>query len=198
MSNSTLGKPPFSKVHHVGIVVKDIDKAIKRLEEFGIGKFNYPSSLPPFLERLLFRGKTFDTEYRFFGKTYIHPYLFKKIEIGATFDDSWARPLAEDILFRGKPFRAEYKIYKTKVGDKYIELFEPVKGASPFQEYMDKSGEGIQHVAFESDNMEKDIAWLLERGATAMMTNRLKGGGGGDYLELGAGGFVVEIFKYYF
>lgn len=39
MEKKVSGKSAFTKLHHVGLVVKDIDKAIEYLESIGIGPF---------------------------------------------------------------------------------------------------------------------------------------------------------------
>jgi methylmalonyl-CoA/ethylmalonyl-CoA epimerase len=54
-------KLPFSRFHHIGLVVRDIDKAIDCLSSLGIGPFESPWLDPPLKEKL-FRGKP--TEYR--------------------------------------------------------------------------------------------------------------------------------------
>ncbi len=39
MENTGAGKSPFTKLHHVGVVVRDINKAITFLESMGFGPF---------------------------------------------------------------------------------------------------------------------------------------------------------------
>jgi methylmalonyl-CoA/ethylmalonyl-CoA epimerase len=55
---NTTAKSPFSKLAHVGIVVRDMDKAVERLESLGIGPFK-AISLPPATEKPLLRGKPY-------------------------------------------------------------------------------------------------------------------------------------------
>lgn len=55
MEKSTAAESPFSKFIHVGVVVRDMDKAIERLSSLGIGPFE-PRFLPPNTEQW-FRGK---------------------------------------------------------------------------------------------------------------------------------------------
>jgi methylmalonyl-CoA/ethylmalonyl-CoA epimerase len=57
MMKNTTAKSPFSKLLHVGIVVRDMDKAVERVESLGIGPFE-AISLPPIGKRL-FRGKPY-------------------------------------------------------------------------------------------------------------------------------------------
>ena len=55
--DSTPGKTAFNHMMHVGIVVKDMEQAVKRLTELGIGPFK-PRILPPDAKEK-FRGKPF-------------------------------------------------------------------------------------------------------------------------------------------
>jgi methylmalonyl-CoA/ethylmalonyl-CoA epimerase len=50
---------PFSKVNHLGIVVKDLKMTIQRLESLGLGPFERfnPESFPPLIGEVMFRGK---------------------------------------------------------------------------------------------------------------------------------------------
>ena len=60
MKETTKEKYPFSRpLVHVAVVVRDMDKAIKRLESLGIGPFiPYPfDSISPLAGKLLFQGK---------------------------------------------------------------------------------------------------------------------------------------------
>lgn len=57
---NTKTKPPFSnRVHHIGIVVRDMDKAIERLAALGIGPFEELNhqDLAPLIGEPTFRGK---------------------------------------------------------------------------------------------------------------------------------------------
>jgi methylmalonyl-CoA/ethylmalonyl-CoA epimerase len=55
MKKNTAAGSPFSKLIQVGVVVKDLDKAVERLSSLGIGPFT-PMLLPPDAEQWL-RGK---------------------------------------------------------------------------------------------------------------------------------------------
>ncbi len=51
-----------------------------------------------------------------------------------------------------------------KVGDVLIELTEPTDEGSPIAKFLAKKGEGIHHVAFESDDAEKELKRLSDEG----------------------------------
>ena len=60
MEKAASEQSPFSKVIQIGIVVRDMDKAVKRLSSLGIGPFQ-PKLLPPDREEW-FRDRPFDAE----------------------------------------------------------------------------------------------------------------------------------------
>ena len=50
-----------------------------------------------------------------------------------------------------------------KIGDVKIELLEPTSDQSPISKFIEKKGTGIHHIAYQSDNIEKDISTLKEK-----------------------------------
>ncbi len=63
-------------------------------------------------------------------------------------------------------FVAEQKVnvIKFKVGESTIELLEGTSPDSPISKFIEKRGEGIHHVAYESDNVHTDLKRLDENG----------------------------------
>jgi len=51
-----------------------------------------------------------------------------------------------------------------KVGESKIELLEATNEDSPIAKFIDKKGEGIHHIAFDVDDIEKEIKRLEEEG----------------------------------
>jgi methylmalonyl-CoA/ethylmalonyl-CoA epimerase len=52
------------------------------------------------------------------------------------------------------------KVVKFKVGESTIELLEPTSPDSPIAKFIEKRGEGIHHIAYESDDIEKELTRL--------------------------------------
>ncbi len=50
------------------------------------------------------------------------------------------------------------------VGDSEVELLESTDPEGPIAKYIDKKGEGIQHIAFRVDNIEQAIETMKEKG----------------------------------
>ena len=63
-------------------------------------------------------------------------------------------------------------------GETLIELLVATSPESPIAKYIEKNGQGIQHVAVRVDDIEAAIADVQERGA-AMIDKAPRGGAGG-------------------
>jgi methylmalonyl-CoA/ethylmalonyl-CoA epimerase len=73
-------------------------------------------------------------------------------------------------LLNSEPSEMEYvaeqkvNVVKFKVGESTIELLEGTSPDSPIAKFIEKRGEGIHHVAYESDNIKNDLTRLDESG----------------------------------
>jgi methylmalonyl-CoA/ethylmalonyl-CoA epimerase len=109
----------------------------------------------------------------------------------------------EDITFkvkdrklRGEPLpHLKLKIRMAHTGPTRIELIQPIEGEGPWFEFMAKHGEGVAHVAFVVDDLQKSKEELVKRGLK-VLTESLFEDGGSAYLESDKlGGTVVEIIQ---
>jgi catechol 2,3-dioxygenase-like lactoylglutathione lyase family enzyme len=96
--------------------------------------------------------------------------------------------------FQGKPSTSEEKLLSAMMGDVELELFEPVSGDSPWKQFLDNRGEGIHHVAFAPEDLDKDIAAFTDKGAKIMHDAKWEGGGGA-YLDTGIAGLILEFYQ---
>lgn len=135
------------KLKQIGLVVKDMDKAVERFSVLGFGPFT-PKILPP----------------------------------GAK---EW---------FRGKPFQGRVDVKAAMVGNVELELCQPIAGDSPHQEYLDSKGEGIQHVMFAVDDLQKEIDRLTQKGAKVLLKATFDNGSLA-YIDLDVGGFIIELVQ---
>ena len=99
--------------------------------------------------------------------------------------------------FRGKPFipRESVNIKATQLGNVELELVQPLKGESPHKEYLEAKGEGIQHLAFAVNDLDKEVQKLTEKGCTVLIRSPRRDGGGIAYVDLNAGGIIVELVQ---
>jgi methylmalonyl-CoA/ethylmalonyl-CoA epimerase len=98
-------------------------------------------------------------------------------------------------LFRGKPALADAKILATTLGGVQLELVQPLAEESPHREFLETRGEGIQHFMVTVDDIDKEIKRLTDKGCTLLLDIRMPGGIHGAYIDLHAGGIIVEMFQ---
>jgi methylmalonyl-CoA/ethylmalonyl-CoA epimerase len=104
-------------------------------------------------------------------------------------------PKERQELFRGKPALADAKILCAALGEIQLELVQPIARESPHREYLDAKGEGIQHIMVVVDDIEKEIKRLTDKGCTVLLDIHMPGGQHGAYIDLHAGGIIVEMFQ---
>jgi len=143
-------KLPFSKIDQVGIVVEDLDRAVKYYSSLGIGPFK--------------------------------PLHLKRIERTVH-----GRP-AEGIQNRSKV---------AQMGSVQLELLQPVSGESVQKEFLEKRGEGVNHLGFLVDDLEREVNRLTARGFSVISSVRYSGGGGVAYLDTDRiGGVIFELIQW--
>lgn len=64
------------------------------------------------------------------------------------------------------------------IGDTEIELLESTEDGGPIQKFIEKRGEGIQHIAYRVENIEEAIAKMKENGIR-MIDEKPRFGAGG-------------------
>jgi methylmalonyl-CoA/ethylmalonyl-CoA epimerase len=94
-----------------------------------------------------------------------------------------AKKLFQDTLgleFEGTETVAEQKVTTAffPVGDSEVELLESTAPDGPIAKYLEKRGEGIQHIAFRVENIEEALAELKEKGIRLIDEKPRMGAGG--------------------
>ena len=67
------------------------------------------------------------------------------------------------VIYRGKPSEGRAKLTFFNAGQVVLELMEPVGGDTSWKEFLDKNGEGVQHIAFQVQDLDKTIESFRER-----------------------------------
>lgn len=70
------------------------------------------------------------------------------------------------------------KVAFLPVGDTEVELLESTEEDGPIARFIEKNGEGVQHIAFRVDNIEEAISEMLEKGMV-MLDEKPRYGAGG-------------------
>lgn len=106
-----------------------------------------------------------------------------------------------DILglgFEGSETVEEQKVTTAffPVGESEVELLESTAPDGPVAKYIEKKGEGIQHVAFRVDDIEKALIELKEKGIRLIDEKPRRGAGGAKIAFLhpkATNGVLVEL-----
>jgi hypothetical protein len=104
-------------------------------------------------------------------------------------------PAEREEVFRGKPALADARIMGATLGGTQLELIQPLAPESPHREFLEMKGEGIQHIMVVVDDIEGEIKRLTDKGCTVLLDIRMPGGFHGAYIDLHAGGIIVEMFQ---
>jgi methylmalonyl-CoA/ethylmalonyl-CoA epimerase len=104
-------------------------------------------------------------------------------------------PFTGTPTFRGKPLNAKVKGVFADAGGIKLGLAQPIEGESPWMEFLDNRGEGIHHVAFAVDDLDKEVAKLTKQGCSVLKRSAWQGGGSA-YIDLGVGSIVIELEKW--
>ncbi|HUX96232.1 MAG TPA: VOC family protein [Bacteroidales bacterium] len=100
-------------------------------------------------------------------------------------------------LYKGKPSDAKAKLAFLSMENLQIELIQPLGGKSTWQEFLDKNGEGIHHIAF----WVKDINGLEKEFQLQGMPTVMSGGwDGGAYSYISSEkqlGCILELLENY-
>jgi len=145
------GGLPFCRVHQVGVVVRDLQRAMDYYSSlFGIGPF---------------------------------------------------RPLnvtTVDRIIYGNPAPNVSNLSRvTRLGPVQLELIQPISGESIQREFLQRRGEGINHLGFFVEDLEREVAGMMVKGFTAISTGRFTSGGGFAYFDTSRfGGVLFELVQW--
>ncbi len=110
--------------------------------------------------------------------------------------DFWSGVLG--LEFEGAETVAEQKVTTAffPVGESEVELLESTAPDGPVAKYIEKRGQGIQHVAFRVENIEEALAELKEKGVQLIDQQPRIGAGGAKIAFLhpkATAGVLVEL-----
>lgn len=108
----------------------------------------------------------------------------------------------ETIIYRemfGRPadWKLRAAVVKLDPGVK-IELIQPLEKADLLQDFLDKKGEGINHVAFAVEDLDKEVAELRKKGLKPIFIAKRSTGHGGVYFDTRqVGGTIFELIQWW-
>lgn len=82
------------------------------------------------------------------------------------------------VMFRGRPSDGQAKIAFFRVGQVSLELIQPVGRDTSWQEFLETSGEGVQHIAFQLVDLDKTVKRFESLGMPVVHQGRYDGDNG--------------------
>jgi len=149
MEKNTMRKSPFSELHHISIVVKDIDEAAGFYNSIGIGPFvDYP-------------------------------------------------PMKEYVKLNVPDENGFYnlRIKVARIGPVDLQLIQPGEGESLYKDFLERKGEGIYHLGFVVDEIDRSEADVKELGLKVISNGRRENGSGFAYLDTAQKGGVTLLIR---
>jgi len=100
-----------------------------------------------------------------------------------------------NLTYRGAPSNAQAKLAFFNLGQVQLELIEPMGGASTWQEGLDRKGEGVHHIAFWVEGIQKNVDFLKTQGIPMVQRGDM---GEGQYAYFDAEeplGITIELLE---
>ena len=76
------------------------------------------------------------------------------------------------VIYRGRPSEGRAKLAFIPLGQVTLEIIEPVGADTSWKEFLDKHGEGVQHIAFQVKDLEGSLRRLEKLGLTTLHRGR--------------------------
>ncbi len=97
---------------------------------------------------------------------------------------------------RGKKTSYRVRLAFAEQGPVQLELIEYQKGTTIQEEFLREKGEGIHHIMFKVQDLDKTVAKFTRKGVEVLQQDRFVGGGGIAYLGTDkVGGMIMEVVQ---
>jgi methylmalonyl-CoA/ethylmalonyl-CoA epimerase len=149
MTTAESEETPFSQLHHIAIVVKNLDRAVEYFSSLGIGPFQ---DYPPMRDYV--RVNVPDKE-AFYALT----------------------------------------IKQTQIGPVALQLIQPGEGKTIYKDFLEREGEGVFHLGFVVDDVDREEAKLRAHGLRVLSSGRRADGSGFTYFDTGDKAGVVLLIR---
>jgi catechol 2,3-dioxygenase-like lactoylglutathione lyase family enzyme len=137
MENTDKEISAFSRLHHISIVVRDVDAAVSFYESIGVG---------PFVD---------------------YPPMGEYVKINVPDEDGFYH----------------LKIKCAQIGAIQLQLVQPGQGDSLYKDYLENRGEGVYHLGFAVDDIDRSEAEVQAKGLGVISKGRRENGSGFSYLD---------------
>jgi methylmalonyl-CoA/ethylmalonyl-CoA epimerase len=83
---------------------------------------------------------------------------------GIKFEEVQQHDLPPDVIYKGKPSPYTMKVTFGQMGPVRLEMVQVVKGQCIYTDFIKKYGEGLHHLGFEVEDLDKEVANAKSQG----------------------------------
>jgi methylmalonyl-CoA/ethylmalonyl-CoA epimerase len=96
---------------------------------------------------------------------------------------------------RGEPsdYDMDLRIGRADMGGLQIELIQPLKGRSIYDEFLEEKGEGLHHLAFMVEDIDAETAALEKKGFKVVQTGAMPNTRWAYFEAEASGGMLIEL-----
>jgi len=87
------------------------------------------------------------------------------------------------------------RIRYVQIGPFQLELIQPVEGESPQKESLNRRGDGINHIAFSVDDLDKETDKLVKKGIKVIFSGKRQTGGFAYFDTRKVGNVIIELIQ---
>lgn len=84
-------------------------------------------------------------------------------------------PVYRNLTLHGRPGRFKIRIGLAKAGPIQVELMQPLSGETIYDEYAERKGCGLHHLAIRAENMEQSISDMKTKGFKVIQSGNRPG-----------------------
>ena len=111
----------------------------------------------------------------------------------------WESPFEYNRKYHGKPSFGRERIALADVGGVQLELLQPIKGESIYQDFLDEHGEGLHHISSIVNDVNGAVDLLLKDGFPSIQSGSFGSHGSGNtynYVEIKSLRTIWELAYY--
>lgn len=86
-------------------------------------------------------------------------------------------PLLREMTIKGKTEKYRMYVAICQLENIYIEIIQPLEGETIYKEFLEKNGEGLHHLGFIVDNLDRGVEQFKANGFRILQGGRFQEGG---------------------
>ena len=104
-------------------------------------------------------------------------------------------PLLREMTIKGKPAKYRIHVAMCQLENIYFEVIQPLSGDTVYKEFLEQKGEGLHHLGFIVEDLDREMKRFETKGLGTVQTGRFQGGGF-SYLDTQEQfGTILEIIE---